>query len=65
MYVVTTPPKCSKCGSTANESFFRQTSSGIRCLSCGHEKVQQVITSTEYGERRDQIYKMEPHKAEF
>jgi len=30
---------CSKCNSKNSESFQQLTKRGIRCLSCGHEKL--------------------------
>jgi len=33
------PMKCSKCGSSNYETFSNMRASGIRCLDCGHEKV--------------------------
>lgn len=57
MYVYQTPLKCSQCGSSSSESFFRAMSSGIRCLSCGHEKVTQTMTRTE--DKTETYYKMQ------
>ena len=37
-----TRTECSKCGSGSWEGFHRPGGmSGVRCLSCGHEKINQ------------------------
>ncbi len=39
MRIFTAQPICSKCGAKNSETFFRAQSSGMRCLSCGHELI--------------------------
>ena len=56
MYIVSEPMKCSKCGVSRTESFFRTHESGIRCLNCGHENITQRITQTDNA-KQDAYYK--------
>lgn len=44
-YIDPTQTVCGKCGSSNWEGFYRPYgSSGIRCLSCKHEKLNQPVT---------------------
>ena len=36
--------ECSECGSDNYEKFYRPRSRGCRCLDCGHEEKEEMIT---------------------
>ena len=42
MFIDSSEPKCSKCGSVRSETFQRTDCTGRRCLSCGHESIAPI-----------------------